>query len=155
MLRYVKKCLKKNSQNRQMSYFSPLCQLQLSLSQDRPVLLAPLFCWSTSHLSPNVVSCLKNIYLILEYTFKVANWKIVYWFAEIQTNRNISWRDLRLSSSQKHSLSPHHHSTNSSWLRWLPQMSRNQLVNIDEPHIIWYDLIFFPTYMLSWVELFV
>ena len=21
----------------------------------------------------------------------------------------------------------------------------NQLVNIDEPHIIWYDLIFFPT----------
>ena len=41
---------------------------------------------------------------------------------------------------------PHHHSTNSSWLRWLPQTSRNQLVNIDEPHIIWYDLIFFPTY---------
>ena len=61
-----------------MSYFSPLYQLQLSLSQDRPVLLAPLICWSTSHLSPSVVSCLKNIYLILEYNFKVENWKIMY-----------------------------------------------------------------------------
>ena len=42
---------------------------------------------------------------------------------------------------------PHHHSTNSSWHCWLPQTSRNQLMNIDEPHIIWYDLIFFPTYV--------
>ena len=37
---------------------------------------------------------------------------------------------------------PHHHRTNSSWLRWLPQMSWNQLVNIDEPYVIWYDHIF-------------
>ena len=40
---------------------------------------------------------------------------------------------------------PHHHRTNSSWLRWLPQMIWNQLVNIDEPYVIWYDLTFFPT----------
>ena len=38
---------------------------------------------------------------------------------------------------------------NSSWLRWLPQMSWNQLVNLDEPYVIWYDLIFFPTYVSS------
>ena len=43
----------------------------------------------------------------------------------------------------------HHHRTNSSWLRWLPQMSWNQLVNIDGPYVIWYDLIFFPTYVSS------
>ena len=23
----------------------------------------------------------------------------------------------------------------------------NQVVNIDEPYVIWYDLIFFPTYV--------
>ena len=34
---------------------------------------------------------------------------------------------------------PHHHSTNSSWL---PKTSRNRLVNIDEPHMTRYDLIF-------------
>ena len=30
-----------------------------------------------------------------------------------------------------------------------PSMSWNQLVNIDEPYVIWYDLIFFPTYVSS------
>ena len=34
---------------------------------------------------------------------------------------------------------PHHHSTNSSWF---PQTSRNRLLNIDEPHMTRYDLIF-------------
>ena len=34
---------------------------------------------------------------------------------------------------------PHPHSTNSSWL---PQTSRNWLVNIDEPHMTRCDLIF-------------
>ena len=43
----------------------------------------------------------------------------------------------------------HHHRTNSSWLRWLSQMSWNQLVNMDEPYVIWYDLIFFPIYVSS------
>ena len=33
----------------------------------------------------------------------------------------------------------HHHSTKSSWL---PQTSRNRLVNIDDPHMTRYDLIF-------------
>ena len=28
-------------------------------------------------------------------------------------------------------------------------MSWNQLVNIDEPYVIWHDLIFFPAYMSS------
>ena len=46
-------------------------------------------------------------------------------------------------------LGPHHHRSNWIWLRWLPQMSWNQLVNIDEPYVIWYDLIFFPTYVFS------
>ena len=36
--RYVKK---PKSQNRQTSYFSPLCQLHLSISQNRPVRLVP------------------------------------------------------------------------------------------------------------------
>ena len=33
----------KKNQNRQMSYFSPLCQLQLSISKNRPVRLVPCF----------------------------------------------------------------------------------------------------------------
>ena len=37
----------------------------------------------------------------------------------------------------------HHHSTNSSWL---PQTSRNRLVNIDKPHVTRYDLIFSLTF---------
>ena len=39
----------------------------------------------------------------------------------------------------------HHHSTNSSWL---PQTSQNWLVNINEPHMTWYDLTFY----LTWVS---
>ena len=38
-----------------------------------------------------------------------------------------------------HYIYPHHHGTNSSWL---PKTSRNRLVNIDEPHMTRYDLIF-------------
>ena len=38
----------------------------------------------------------------------------------------------------------HHYSTNWSWL---PQTSRNRLVNIDELHLIRYDLIFYLTYV--------
>ena len=37
----------------------------------------------------------------------------------------------------------HHHSTN---LSWLPQTNRNRLVNIDEPHMTRYDLIFSLTH---------
>ena len=38
-LRYVKI---QNSQNQQMGYFSPLCQLQLSTLQNRPCFLFPV-----------------------------------------------------------------------------------------------------------------
>ena len=40
MLRYVKT---QKSQNRQVCNFSTLCQLQLSISQNRPVRLVPCF----------------------------------------------------------------------------------------------------------------
>ena len=33
-----------------MSYFSPIYQLQLSISQNRPVRLVPQFCWIASHI---------------------------------------------------------------------------------------------------------
>ena len=56
---------------------------------------------------------------------------------------------LGCSNKMAYCIASHHHRTNSSWLRWLPQMSWNQLVNIDEPYVIWYDLIFFPTYVSS------
>ena len=42
ILKYIQKT-KTKSQNRQRSYFSPLCQLQLSIYQNRPVQLVPCF----------------------------------------------------------------------------------------------------------------
>ena len=41
--KHIKVCKKTRSQNRQMSYFSPLCQIQSSISQNRPVRLVACF----------------------------------------------------------------------------------------------------------------
>ena len=54
-----KVCKKQNSQNWQMSYFKPLYQVQLSISQNRPVRL--VFCFVEVH----------HIYEITYYLFEI------------------------------------------------------------------------------------
>ena len=48
--RKIMVCKKTKISNRQISYFSPLCQLQLYISQNRPVRLVSQFCWCTSNM---------------------------------------------------------------------------------------------------------
>ena len=54
-------------------------------------------------------------------------------------DNDIYFKRINGSNTQAYCPESHHHSTNSSFL---PQTSRNRLVNIDEPHMTRYDIIF-------------
>ena len=72
------------------------------------------------------------VQLVKPYSSKPTGKHSHIWF-----NNNCNWNGS--GTSRNHQMSSLHHSTNSSWL---PQTSRNRLVNIDEPHMTRYDLIF-------------
>ena len=102
------------------------------------LLLFFLFCFACNFVCLFVVFYI--FYFILFVRMPIEMFKN-YWFIKVW------YRSSKYLN--KACIIPHHHRTNSSWLRWLPQMSWNQLVNIDESYVIWYDLIFFPTYVSS------
>ena len=84
ILRYVKK---QKSQNQQMSYFSPLCQLHLSISQNRPVQLVAclLECMSfhqhllSSFMWPQPKMVVIQLNLLYHYTTSLRATFLMVW----------------------------------------------------------------------------